>query len=207
MKINGSLTRENWEDIPQLLETAKQLDAPIHIDTYMYPAGRERNSGFHYDTRLDPEKAALARVEILRSSFTEEEYRLYREKTLQMADRTSPEDPDLSVRCRAGRSSFVVNWLGNMTPCVMLNTPSVNVFENGFLQSWDQIVKKTEQIRTSEKCGKCSLHEVCNTCAACALLETGSYDGVPDYVCRYTKKTVQLLEKSLDGNQEADKNG
>lgn len=207
VKINGSLTRENREDIPQLIETAKQLDSPIHIDTYMYPAGRERNEGFHYDTRLDPEEAAQARVEILRSSFTEEEYGLYREKTLQMADCPSPENPDLSVRCRAGRSSFVVNWLGNMTPCVMLNAPSVNVFENGFVQSWEQIVNKTEEIRTSEKCGKCTLREVCNTCAACALLETGSYDGVPDYICRYTKKTVQLLEESFDENQGADKNG
>ena len=202
VKINGSLTRENWEDIPQLLETAKQLDAPIHIDTYMYPACRERNSGFHYDTRLAPEEAARARVEILKSSLTEDEYRLYREKILQMVKDPSSKNPGLSTRCRAGRSSFVVNWLGNMTPCVMLNTPSVNVFENGFLQSWDQIVKRTEKLRTSEKCGTCSLREICNTCAACALLETGRYDGVPDYVCRYTQKTVQLLEKSSGGNQE-----
>ena len=50
------------------------------------------------------------------------------------------------------------------------------------------MLTKTEEIRTSEKCGKCTLREVCNTCAACALLETGSYDGVPDYICRYTKK-------------------
>ena len=208
VKINGSLIRENREDIPQLLKMAKQLDAPIHIDTYMYPARRERDSGFHYDTRLDPEEVAGARVKILRDSFTEEEYRLYRKRILQMVKSTSSENPDLSVRCRAGRSSFIVNWLGNMTPCVMLNTPSVNVFENGFIQSWNRIVNKTEKIRTSEKCGKCTLREVCNTCAACALLETGNYDGVPDYICRYTKKTVQVLEESFDEkDQETDKNG
>ena len=168
----------------------------------MYPACRERNSGFHYDTRLAPEEAARARVEILRSSLTEDEYRLYREKILQMVKDPSSKNPGLSVRCRAGRSSFIVNWLGNMTPCVMLNTPFVNVFENGFLRSWDQIVKRMEKLRTSEKCGTCSLRGICNTCAACALLETGRYDGVPDYVCRYTQKTVQLLEKSSGGNQE-----
>ena len=207
VKINGSLTRENREDIPQLLETAKRLDVPIHIDTYMYPAGRERREGFHYDTRLDPEEAARARVEILRSSLTEDEFRLYREKTLRLAKSSIPEKLDLSVRCRAGRSSFIVNWLGNMTPCVMLNSPPVNVFEKGFVQSWDQIVHKTEEIRTSEKCGECTLREVCNTCAACALLETGSYDGVPDYICRYTKKTVQMLEEPFHEKQEADKNG
>lgn len=207
VKINGSLTRENRNDIPQLIETAKRLDVPIHIDTYMYPAGRERDSGFHSNARLDPAEAARSRVEILRSSLTEDEYRLYREKTLQMADSPSPEKPDLSVRCRAGRSSFVVNWLGNMTPCVMLSDPSVNAFENGFVKSWTQIVEKTEKIQISAKCGNCALREVCNTCAACALLETGNYDGVPDYICRYTKETVRMLEKSSDGKQRTDKNG
>lgn len=196
VKINGSLTRENREDIPQLIEKAKQLDAPIHIDTYMYPARRERNKGFHYDTRLAPEEAARARVEILRSLLAEDEFRVYGEEILNMVKSSSSEDPDLSVGCRAGRSSFIINWLGNMTPCVMLNEPSINAFEKGFIQSWNQIVNKTEEIRTGEKCGKCTLCKVCNTCAACALLETGSYDGVPDYICRYTQKTVQLLEES-----------
>ena len=69
--------------------------------------------------------------------------------------------------------------------------------EEWFLQSWDQIVNKTEKTRTSEKCGTCTLREVCNTCAAGALLETGRYDGVPDYVCRYTQKTVQLIENLI----------
>lgn len=207
VKINGSLTKENRRDIPQLLETAKQLDAPIHIDTYMYPAGRERKSGFHYDTRLEPEIAAEARIEILKSSLTEAEYGLYREKFLQMAAGSSPEALDLSVRCRAGRSSFVINWLGNMTPCVMLGSPSVNVFENGFLKSWAQIVKKTEEIKISEQCGQCSLREICNTCAACALLETGNYNEVPEYICRYTKETVRLLKNTYDEWQGDDDNG
>lgn len=200
VKINGSLTKENMADAQELITMSKQLDAPIHIDTYMYPAGRERSSGFHYDARLSPEEAARAKVEILKTSFTEDEYRLYRRKQLQDADSPAPEQPDLSVQCRAGRSSFVINWLGNMTPCVMLNNPSINVFENGFAASWKEIVEKTDKIYTSVKCGKCALRKVCNTCAACAILETGKYDGVPDYICRYTKEKVHLLKKSLDAN-------
>lgn len=196
VKINGSLTKENREDAQELIHAARELNAPIHIDTYMYPAGRERDSGFHYDARLSPVESARARVEILKTLFTEEEYRMYREKMLQDANIPSPKHPDLSVQCRAGRSSFVINWLGYMTPCVMLEEPSINVFENGFMTSWQQIVEKVEKIRTSVKCGKCRFRKVCNTCAACALLETGTYDGTPDYICGYTKETIHLLEKS-----------
>ena len=93
-----------------------------------------------------------------------------------------------------------------MNPCVMLNNPSINVFENGFAATWKEIVEKTDKIYTSVKCRKCTLRKVCNTCAACAVLETGQYDGVPDYICRYTKATVHLLRESLDANQETDQN-
>ena len=34
---------------------------------------------------------------------------------------------------------------------------------------------------------------LCRTCAASALLETGRYDGTPDYMCRYTAHTFRLL--------------
>ena len=32
----------------------------------------------------------------------------------------------------AGNCSFTLNWQGHMRPCVVLSTPSVSVFEEGF---------------------------------------------------------------------------
>lgn len=101
IKINGSLTKENKDDAQELVVISRQLDAPIHIDTYMYPAGREPSSGFHYGARLSPEEATRSKVEILKTSFTEDEYILYREKQLQDTDSPAPEQPALSVQCRA----------------------------------------------------------------------------------------------------------
>ena len=37
------------------------------------------------------------------------------------------------------------------------------------------------------------LRTLCRTCAASALLETGRYDGTPDYMCCYTAHTFRLL--------------
>ena len=99
------------------------------------------------------------------------------------------------MKCRAGKGSFTINWQGEMRPCVMLSSPAISVFEVGFNAAWKYIVEETSKIRLSSKCNQCTLRDVCNTCAACALLETGSYDGVPEYMCRYTKEALKILKQ------------
>lgn len=46
VKINGSITSKNEEDIKKILDIAKQYDAAVNLDTYMYPASRERNKPY-----------------------------------------------------------------------------------------------------------------------------------------------------------------
>lgn len=110
---------------------------------------------------------------------------------------SQPDDMDNRIRCRAGRSSFAINWQGNMRPCIFLTSPQVPVFENGFSESWKQITEVTDSIRLSEKCANCSMRKVCQNCAACAMAECGSFDGVPEYMCRYTEETLKLFQKEL----------
>ena len=53
------------------------------------------------------------------------------------------------------------------------------------------------------------MRHLCRTCAASALLETGSYDGVPDYMCRYAEESLRLLreewEKIQNGQDISDR--
>lgn len=46
---------------------------------------------------------------------------------------------------------------------------------------------------------------MCRTCAASALLETGSYDGVPDYMCRYAEESLRLLREEFAEMQKETK--
>ena len=41
------------------------------------------------------------------------------------------------------------------------------------------------------------LRTLCRTCAASALLETGRYDGTPEYMCRYTAHCFRLLMQDV----------
>lgn len=71
VKVNGSLAKANVDDRMKIIELGESLDAPVRIDTYMYPSVRERNHAYNNQARLDPEMAAKARVEVLQREMGE----------------------------------------------------------------------------------------------------------------------------------------
>lgn len=200
VKMNGSLTAINKENRFELVELAKSMNTYLKIDTYMYPVERERNKPFNQQSRLTPYDAAKEKVEILKQEHSEEEFIEIAKEFISLTEVDSADDTH--VHCRAGRSSFAINWQGQMMPCLFLNTLSVPVFEMGFKQAWTQLVSDTYKITLSSKCASCGLRKVCQSCAACALSETGSFDQVPEYMCIYTHETIRLMKRELEEHHE-----
>ena len=66
---------------------------------------------------------------------------------------------------------------------------------NKCLQRPIQISQKTKKFRLNPQCVSCNLRVVCPACVATAKLETDSYNGVPEYLCRYAKETVRLFRE------------
>lgn len=198
VKIGGSLTKANKDDVEKLVEIGKELDVPVRIDTYMMPAVRERNKPYDMQSRLDPETAAQARIQALKSEMGNDLFDQYVHETLHRIEIFIPPSPEFAdqtnrITCHAGNCSFTINWQGEMRPCVVMSEPAISVFDVGFEKAWHYITEETSKIRLSSKCSSCALKCLCRTCAACALLETGRYEDVPDYMCRYTKESFRLL--------------
>lgn len=165
------------------------------IDPYMMPAVRERSRPFSEQARVLPEDAAAASLEALKLQFPREIYNQYVEQAIARV-----EDPDFPrgdghVSCLAGNCSFTINWQGQMRPCVILSEPSVSVFEKDFAAAWEEITVATQSLRIPGKCTECRYKPVCKVCVAACLLETGSYDGIPEYLCRYSEEYVRLLKE------------
>jgi len=201
VKVNGSITSENVGDINELFSIADQLDAVWKFDTYMYPASRERNILFDEKSRLIPEDAAVARVKLMEKKMGKEDFHTFARQFLQQSKAEPGEYTAGEVRCRAGKSSFTVNWQGMIRPCVMMSMPEEPVFDIGFQIAWGRIAQRFGNVRMSPECNACTMREVCQTCAACAVLETGRFEGVPEYMCRYTKETIRLLRAALMDEQ------
>ena len=208
VKVGGSLARANRDALDKLLDIGEELDIPVRVDTYMMPATRERDLPYNLQARLGPEEAAQARIHALKREMGLELFPAYVRQSIEKAEHPEPaEEKPGHMACMAGRCSFTINWQGQMRPCVVMSEPEVSVFEAGFEAAWKYIAEETWKILLNAKCSTCRVRHLCRTCAASALLETGSYAGVPDYMCRYAKESLRLLEEEEKEIQENRENG
>ena len=199
VKVGGSLARANRGDLDRILEIGEQMDVPVRVDTYMMPAARERELPFAMQSRLEPEEAAQARVRALKREMGAELFGQYTAESIDRAEHPEPaEEKPGQMACMAGQCSFTINWQGEMRPCVILGKPAISVFESGFQNAWKKLMEETGNIRLSARCSVCHLRHLCRTCAASALLEAGSYEAVPEYMCRYAKETLRLLREERE---------
>lgn len=199
VKVGGSLARANQDDLDKLLNIGEELDIPVRVDTYMMPATRERDLPYNMQSRLNPEEAARARIHALKREMGPELFPQYVRRSVERADHPEPAEAKPGhMSCMAGQCSFTINWQGEMRPCVILTEPAISVFEVGFEAAWKYIVEETHKILLNEKCSTCHMRHLCRTCAASALLETGSYDGVPDYMCRYAGESLRILREEWE---------
>ena len=195
VKISFSVTKVVRHSMERVFSIGEELQVPVHIDPYMMPAVRERSLPFSEQSRVLPEDAASASLEALRLQFPKEIYDQYVEQTIARV-----EDPDFprgdgNMSCLAGNCSFTINWQGQMRPCVVMSSPSSSVFEKGFAAAWEEVKTETWKLSIPEECTKCKFKPICKVCVAASLLETGAYDGIPDYLCRYSEEYYRLLKE------------
>lgn len=199
VKLSSSLTRTNQNDMARIIDLGEALGIPVRVDTYMMPAVRERNRPYDEQSRLDPVSAARVRIQALKQEMGKELFEEYVRKIVFEVEHVLPEDGPGKVHCLAGNCSFTINWQGYLRPCVVMSEPSVSVFEEGFEKAWQKVSDAVSEIRTSSVCNACKYRPICRICCASALLEEGSYDAVPEYMCAYAKESYRLIEIEYQG--------
>ena len=198
VKLNASLTKENIADYPHLCRIADELELPIMPDSYMFPCSRKGTVPFDHASRLSPRQAAGAYIAIKRRELDSQRFaqlRLAMTEAHQQGWTFSPASPPEPIACRAGVSSFWVNWHGNMTPCVFMDAPAINVFESGFDRAWEFVREARDAMFMPAKCTSCSRRNFCTVCAAAVLTETGSLENPPDYVCSMTGEKLRMMSE------------
>lgn len=210
VKLNCSLTPHNAADLDAIVAYAKREGLLVSATSYMFPPLRRDPKQVGQNERFSPEEAAYfsAKVEALLGG--EEAFLTKPEDKLPPLPGDSDEscmDSGDIMRCRAGKCSFWVTWEGRMLPCGMLpaeNEP--NVFEQDFLECWQQTVKTTDSVRLPARCAGCTLKEVCKACAAMVKTESGCFQKVPEYRCRMAH-SFALERRRLKEEILAVKNG
>lgn len=202
VRLNVSITPYNRSDLQRIFELAKELEVHTKASSYMYPPIRVTGDCGH---RLSPEEAAQCAVEWDLLRFTPEQFAMRAQNMHQLLAVENKEcsvDPDVGVSCRAGSTSFWLTWDGRMLPCGMLPSPEQRPLETGFDAAWKALREQTRCLRMPAKCVSCKHREVCSVCVAVCVTETGSFDGVPEYVCRMTEETVNATWRAYEERKE-----
>ncbi len=206
LRLSYTLTTKNAEDLSAFMDYCKERDLPYGVDPRIMPATRERGRAFDFSSRLSAEEAARAAHEIHRRTCSSAEAFLtycggkiaeVDARTRFAAEHPEARKPERNT-CKAGRCSFTLNWQGHMRPCVILTAPEVDVFKEGFAAAWQQIRDGMEKLLIHADCALCPRRGLCDICPAVALYETGRYDGMPDYHCRYAKELEKLMRAELE---------
>lgn len=199
IKLNYSITPYNEADSLKAYDLAKELGVHIQPVSYMFPPLRAVEQG--EAVRLSPEKAAQAHFNWQKHHFPDPaDFKHFLELTKKgEAPREFPDDClDSSgerINCRAGSTTFWVTHDGKMTPCGMMVEPAVAI--DSFDDAWQYIRTARENIHLPAKCKTCSIRKFCDICAAVSYAETGTFDGVPTYVCQKAEEYNRLCRTAL----------
>lgn len=202
--VTSSIIPENKEDLQQIIEFAHSHGCQANIATYMFPPVRRERE--NTDSRLTAGEAG--RLNVLKEQYRlgEEKFKeagrwmLDKLKTGEGQEKTDTWGTDTSreMQCRAGRSSFWINWEGKMTACGMMKFPLVcEPFQDGFASCWDRITTEVRRQQVLRGCRGCQKKEICHPCAAIMKAETGSVNKKAPYLCHMTEMSEQIWRKQL----------
>ena len=200
--INGSMIPENQGDLEQIIQIGKNLGVNTRVSTYMFPPmRREQEQG---DSRFTPEESARMFLRRSRCQMAEDGYRDYLKRSLEKVSENQGDVDNWGaapeyMRCRAGRSTFWINWEGYMTACGMLDFPMrTEPFREPFLDCW---LRLTECVRTTpvlQGCSGCPKREVCSVCVAMIYGETGTVNQKAPYLCRLADEVLDRMRREVE---------
>lgn len=197
VKLNCSLTPYNKEDLPAILKFANEHSIPIQVSPYMFPPVRKGIEQAGKNERFTPEETAF---EMARLTLLEKGKNAYL-NIMEDIDAYFPDtgsecnveqsEPERArgdvIRCGAGRSTFWIDWKGDLHICGMIPAEKNNVFEIGFGEAWQNAAHFADGIRLPVECSDCPDKDKCKTCAAMVFAETATFDQKPQFRCELMK--------------------
>lgn len=203
VKLNGTLTPYNICDLEALVDYADQRKLILETTAYLFPPVRRDPSMTGVNQRFSPDEAARVHLRSFRLQYGEERFRAYRESIRKGVipppglDESCIDPLDGKIRCRAGKAAFWITWDGWLTPCGMMPEPKVELLDRPFAEAWQELTGISEELTLSGVCAKCPNQQLCHCCAAMALAETGTVQGVPRYLCEMVAALRRLAEADL----------
>lgn len=205
VRINVSFTPKNVCDMEGIYAFAKDRNIQVKPTIYMFPPLRKsvdsKCENRIDDIRFSSKEAGTVLFQTREQQMGKENFHIFlkmqNQGVFDFADKEECNGKcENEIGCYAGQCFFWITWDGRMLPCGMMNEPVSYPFRDNFLESWNQICRKTEEMHMPEACVKCKNRKSCAVCMAVVKAEQ-SGSGKPEYLCEMTQQYQKLCEEIL----------
>ena len=200
--VQSTVTEENREEVPELLELAREKGAWSFNLYFLVPTGRGETM-----TELGPIETEKTLRNLAR---WQEKYRpmLVRAKCAPQFKRIAYEEGLAGLDsggCMAGTEYCRITPEGDVTPCPYMTPVAGNVLESGFGTIWQES-PLLRSLRDPEglggRCGACEYRELCGGCRCRAYARTGDVLA-EDPACPYEPEGGKLVSLPLTWEENA----
>ena len=199
LQINTTVSKENIDEIPRILDLSMELCADaLHIfllvptgrgqeEDEIPPAEYERILNWFYDRR--------GKVDLqLKATCAPHYFRIMRERAKAEGTTVSVETHGFEAMtkgCLGGTGFCFISRTGGVYPCGYLPVLAGNIRETSFKEIWTHakvFLDLRDAGKLKGKCGICEYKRVCGGCRARAYAATGDYLAEEPY-CVYQPRT------------------
>ena len=187
LRISITPNRFMGDSVFDTVRLAKSLCDSVEVNSGLFnPREETGRAGQEDDLGIDD----YIKIYRLIEEIDGYEVREVPEEMLPEPGGTPTEDIPNGLRCGGGRSCFVVDWKGRMTPCNELEQIGADPLQEGFDKAWETINKACCNWPCVAECEVCPYVSVCRTCAA-GMLKFAPPGVRPVKLCEQTRKMVR----------------
>ncbi len=194
LKISLALTPSTYmrNDIRPLIEAAESLHIPYGINANLV-APRKETGRQRHDLELDQY------IEIYRYMKEIRHENLVPIDPIEVPDESREGSSCYGFQCGGGRSSFVIQYNGKMSPCPSMPEIATEPLQKGFLDAWCQLNDLVSNYPMPAECTNCIYRGCCLYCPAMHK-NAHSVGHCDPRICKRTKRLVQEGFMPLPGS-------
>ncbi|MCL4531756.1 MAG: radical SAM protein [Actinobacteria bacterium] len=204
VRLKAMAIRSNVHELPEIARFCRERTKDyFRFDPLLnlrYDGDEVRNRDIREERLPAEEIAAVEQADEERASS------LARSCGTLISPRSGRQGDDHIFGCGAGTHGFAVSYDGRFRLCSSLCAPNSQYdLRSGTLaDAWNRFVHQVRAARSAsteflEKCGQCSLVNLCLWCPANAYLETGRIDGWSQYFCDVAHSRGRAIETRAIG--------
>ncbi len=185
--VNVTPNRYLGEDVLETIRVTYSLSKNVRINSAIFEPREETGRSEQMD---DPEIDQYVKIYRLINELSGIENVQVKDEDLPPAGGMIHECKECGLKCGAGRSSFTIDWRGNMIPCNRLYMIHGDPVIEGFSTVWSRINQDANNWPRVPECESCAYEKICNNCAA-NMLRFAKPGERPIQICERTLAFVR----------------